>query len=64
MTFDEASVQPGQTLEQYAWLKTSHPGNEGTRRRMAQRALTGGQPVDRGVGNHAPRGNQQAPRRI
>jgi hypothetical protein len=23
MTFDEASVQPGCTLEQYAWLKMS-----------------------------------------
>jgi hypothetical protein len=51
-------------MEQYAALKTGHPGNEGTRRLMAQITLTRGQPVGRGVGNHAARASQQAPRRI
>ena len=54
MTFDEASIQPGWTPGAIRVVKTSHPGNEGTRRPMDQIAQTGGQPVDRGVGNHAP----------
>ena len=42
MTFDEAGGQPGQTREQYALLKRSHPGNEGTCRLTALVAPTEG----------------------
>jgi hypothetical protein len=35
----------------YVGESLAHPGNESTRRTMAQTAQTVGQPVDRGVGN-------------